>query len=83
MINLLDNSEKKDRPTFRKQCRCAKAKNRDILASWLTSEKSWDSGLKKWTVQAKSGRLVTLPKKHFYLHRCFKVEAGTLSYNRK
>jgi hypothetical protein len=31
-------SEKKDRPTFKKTYRCAKAKNRDILASRLASE---------------------------------------------
>jgi hypothetical protein len=43
----MEKSEKKDRPTLKKQYCCAKAKNRDILASPLTSEKIRDNGLKK------------------------------------
>jgi hypothetical protein len=41
---------------FKKQYYCAKAKNRDILESRLTSEKIRDNGLKKRSVAAKWGR---------------------------
>jgi hypothetical protein len=47
---------------LKKQHRCGKAKNRDILASQLTSEKSRDNGLKNRIVPAKAGRLMVAGK---------------------